>query len=207
MSTAAPAPGSTATVRVSNIPASAIAAELLAFFDSAVTTAGAAFACEIAAAHRGWLSRGHGSVQFDSASAATHAIDLASSGRLPPFLGSCLSVSAAHADLLPRAPDLSLRAADASLILGNRVAERELEVAYSWDGVRAEVIPGKRRVDLYLKQDSRSYKLEVLFEDIRECFGCHIDGTGAILLQVSCLDRAIRFDAQSSKTLMRPYMN
>lgn len=62
-------------------------------------------------------------------------------------------------------------------------------------------------MDLYLKQDSRSYKLEVLFEDIRECFGCHLDGTGAILLQVSSLDRAIRFDAQSSKTLMRPYMN
>lgn len=207
MSTAAPAPGATATVRVSNIPPSAIAAELLAFFDSTVASAGAAFACEIAAAHRGWLSRGHGSVQFDSSSAATHAIDLASSGRLPPFLGSCLSVSPAHVDLLPRAPDLSLRAASASLILGNRVAERELEVAYAWDGVRAEVIPGKRRVDLYLKQDSRSYKLEVLFEDIRECFGCHIDGTGAILLQVFCLYRVIRFDAQSSKILLLPYVN
>lgn len=189
MSTAAPAPGSTATVRVSNIPASAIAAELLAFFDSAVTIAGATFACEIVAAHRGWLSRGHGFVQFDSSAAATHAIDLASSGRLPPFLGSCLSVSPARADLLPRAPDLSLRAASASLILGNRVDERELEVAYSCDGVRAEVIPRMRRVDLYLKHDSQSYKLEVLFEDINECFGCHLDGTGAILLQLTYAPR------------------
>ncbi|XP_062225862.1 probable RNA-dependent RNA polymerase 2 [Phragmites australis] len=180
----APATGATATVRVSNIPSSAVAAELLAFFDTAVAAAGAAFACEIAAAHRGWLSRGHGSVQFDSAAAASLATDLSSSGRLPPFLGSRLSVSPAHVDLLPRAPDLSLRAAGASLVLGNCVAERELEVAYAWDGVRAEVIPGKRRVDLYLEQDSRRYKLEVLFEDIRECFGCSLDGTGAILLQL-----------------------
>ncbi|RLM75578.1 putative RNA-dependent RNA polymerase 2 [Panicum miliaceum] len=189
---AVPAPGATATVRVSNIPPSAIAAELLAFFDSAVAT-GAAFACEIAAAHRGWLSRGHGSVQFDSAAAATRAIDLASSGCLPPFLGSRLSVSPAHVDLLPRAPDFALRALGSSLVIGNRVAERELEVAYAWDGVRAEVIPGKRRVDLYLKhgsgEDSRSYKLEVLFEDIRECFGCSFDGAGAILLQLTYAPR------------------
>ncbi|CAN6248973.1 unnamed protein product [Urochloa humidicola] len=187
---AAPAPGATATVRVSNIPPSAIAAELLDFFDSAVAS-GAAFACEIAAAHRGWLSRGHGSVQFDSAAAATRAVDLASAGRLPPFLGSHLSVSPAHVDLLPRAPEFALRAAGSSLVVGNRVAERELEVAYAWDGVRAEVIPGKRRVDLFLKHDSRSYKLEVLFEDIRECFGCSFDETGAsaILLQLTYAPR------------------
>ncbi|CAL5068316.1 unnamed protein product [Urochloa decumbens] len=185
---AAPAPGATATVRVSNIPPSAIAAELLDFFDSAVAP-GAAFACEIAAAHRGWLSRGHGSVQFDSAAAATRAVDLASAGRLPPFLGSRLSVSPAHVDLLPRAPDFALRASGSCLVLGNRVAERELEVAYAWDGVRAEFIPEKRRVDLYLKHDSRSYKLEVLFEDIRECFGCSFDGTGAILLQLTYAPR------------------
>ncbi|CAN6268158.1 unnamed protein product [Urochloa humidicola] len=187
---AAHAPGATATVRVSNIPPSAIAAELLDFFDSAVAS-GAAFACEIAAAHRGWLSRGHGSVQFDSAAAATRAVDLASAGRLPPFLGSHLSVSPAHVDILPRAPDFALRAAGSSLVVGNRVAERELEVAYAWDGVRAEVIPGKRRVDLYLKHDSRSYKLEVLFEDIRECFGCSFDETGAsaILLQLTYAPR------------------
>lgn len=187
MSTAAAAaapPGATATVRVSNIPLSAVAAELLAFFDSAVVT-GAAFACEIAASRRGWLSRGHGSVQFDSTAVAARAVDLASSGRLPPFFGSSLSISAAHVDLLPRAPDFALRALGSSLLVGNRIAERELEVGCAWEGVRAEVIPGKRRVDLYLKHDSRSYKLEVLFEDIRECFGCSVDGEGAILLQVS----------------------
>ncbi|WVZ86001.1 hypothetical protein U9M48_032852 [Paspalum notatum var. saurae] len=189
MSTADPARGITATVRVSNIPPSAIAAELLAFFDSVVATAGAAFACEIAAAHRGWLSRGHGSVQFNSVATATHAADLASSGRLPLFLGSYLSVSPANVDLLPRAPDLSLRAVRASLVLGNRVAVREFEVSYAWDGVRAEVIPGRQRVDLYMEQDSRSYKLEVLFEDIRECFGCSLDGTGAILLQLTYAPR------------------
>jgi RNA-dependent RNA polymerase len=180
------ATGASATVRVSNIPPSAVASELLAFFDAAVA-AGAASACKIAAAHRGWLSRGYGLVQFESSATATLAIELAASGRLSPFLGSHLSVSPAHVDLLPRAPDLSLRFVGASLILGNRVAERELEVAYAWDGVRAEVVLAKRRVDLYLEHDSCKYRLEVLFEDIRECFGCGIDGTNAILLQVNCL--------------------
>ena len=82
-------------------------------------------------------------------------------------------------------------------LVGDRVAEREFETADAWDGVRAEVIPGKRRVDLYLNhsnpgkaagapQASRRYKLVVNFEDIRHCFGCSLDGTRAILLQVSC---------------------
>ncbi|VAH90355.1 unnamed protein product [Triticum turgidum subsp. durum] len=183
MATALSAPVSTATVRVFNIPPSAVAKELLAFFNSAVVAAGEAYACEIAAARRGWLSRGNGSVQFDSTATATLAAELVSSGRLPRFLGSLLSVSPAPSDLLPRAPDLSLRVADARLLVGNRVAEREFEAADSWDSVRVEVIPGKRRIDLYLNHDSKMYKLEVFFEDIRNCYQCSFDGAGAILLQ------------------------
>ncbi|KAM3314643.1 hypothetical protein ACQJBY_033446 [Aegilops geniculata] len=184
MATAVSAPVSTATVRVSNIPPSAVAKELLAFFDSVVAAAGAAYACEIAAARRGWLSRGNGIVQFDSTAAATLAAELASSGRLPRFLGSLLSVSPAPADLLPRAPDHSLRTADARLLVGNRIAEREFEAADSWDSVRVEVIPGRRRIDLYLDHDSQRYRLEVFFEDIRNCYKCSFSGTGAILLQL-----------------------
>ncbi|KAL6845771.1 hypothetical protein ACP4OV_024346 [Aristida adscensionis] len=207
---AAPATGATATVRVSNIPPSAVAAELLAFFDSAVAAAGAAFACEIAAAHRGWLSWGHGAVQFDSAAAATLAADLASSGRLPAFLGSRLSVSPARVDLLPRAPEVSLRAAGVRLVLGNRVAEHELEVAEAWDGVRAEVIPGKRRMDIYLEDESQRYKLEVLFEDINECFGCSLDGAGAVLLQliqgaaVSDILKSLPFSGELGELVVSP---
>uniref|UniRef100_A0A8R7VKL9 RNA-dependent RNA polymerase n=1 Tax=Triticum urartu TaxID=4572 RepID=A0A8R7VKL9_TRIUA len=184
MATAVSAPVFTATVRVSNIPPSAVAKELLAFFDSAVAAAGEAYACEIAAARRGWLSRGDGSVQFDSTATATLAAELASSCRLPRFLGSLLSVSPASVDLLPRAPDLSLRVADARLLVGNRVAEREFEAADTWDSVRVEVIPGKRRIDLYLNHDSQRYRLEVYFEDIRNCLQCSFDGAGVILLQL-----------------------
>ncbi|EAY94464.1 hypothetical protein OsI_16234 [Oryza sativa Indica Group] len=187
MPTAAAA--ATASLRVSNIPPSAVAAELLAFFDSAVAGAGGAFACEIAAAHRGWLSRGHGTVQFGSAAAAAAAAGLASSGRLPRFLGALLSVSPSPVDLLPRASDLSLRAAGAGLVVGDRVAERVFEAADAWDGVRAEVIPGKRRVDLYLEHDPQRYKLEVLFEDMKDCLGCTLDGMGAILLQLNYAPR------------------
>ncbi|KAF7002189.1 LOW QUALITY PROTEIN: hypothetical protein CFC21_017703 [Triticum aestivum] len=183
MATAVSAPVFTATVRVS-IPPSAVAKELLAFFDSSVAAAGEAYACEIAAARRGWLSRGDGSVQFDSTATATLAAELASSCRLPRFLGSLLSVSPASVDLLPRAPDLSLRVADARLLVGNRVAEREFEAADTWDSVRVEVIPGKRRIDLYLNHDSQRYRLEVYFEDIRNCLQCSFDGAGVILLQL-----------------------
>ena len=70
--------------------------------------------------------------------------------------------------------------------VGNRVAEHKFEVANSWDSVRVEVIPGKLRINLYLNHDSRRYKLEVFFEDIRNCYQCSFDGAGAILLQVSC---------------------
>ncbi|VAH90354.1 unnamed protein product [Triticum turgidum subsp. durum] len=103
MATALSAPVSTATVRVFNIPPSAVAKELLAFFNSAVVAAGEAYACEIAAARRG-----------------------------------C---------------------------------------------VRVEVIPGKRRIDLYLNHDSKMYKLEVFFEDIRNCYQCSFDGLQRLLLE------------------------
>ncbi|XP_047070801.1 probable RNA-dependent RNA polymerase 2 [Lolium rigidum] len=186
---AAAAAVSTATVRVFNIPPSAVATELLAFFDSAVAADGAAYACEIAAARRGWLSRGHGTVQFDSTAAATAATKLASTGRLPHFLGSRLSVTPATTDLLPRAPELALRVASARLLVGDRVAERELEEADAWDGVRVEVIPGKRRLDLYLNHKSQRYKLGVHFEDIGHCFGCSLDGMKAILLQLTYAPR------------------
>ncbi|TVU14061.1 hypothetical protein EJB05_37507 [Eragrostis curvula] len=182
-----PATGATASVRVSNIPPTVLASELIAYFDSAV--AGATFACKIETEHKGWLSRGFGTVQFDSTAAAALAVDLASSGRLPTLFGWHLSLSPARVDLLPRAPDRSLRIAGASLILGNCVAERELEGIEAWDGVRAEIIPAKRRVDIYLAQDSDKYKLEVFFDDIRECFGCSVDGTGAILLQLTYAPR------------------
>ncbi|TVU14101.1 hypothetical protein EJB05_37547, partial [Eragrostis curvula] len=81
------ATGAAASVRVSNIPPSAIVSELLAFFDSAPPPAA-----------------------FLHSSAPTSPS--------PP----------AYADLRPRAPDHSLRIAGASLLLGNRVAQRELEV-------------------------------------------------------------------------------
>lgn len=143
-----------------------------------------AFACEIAAAHRGGSAGPrHRPVRLRRGSRRR---GLASSGRLPRFLGALLSVSPSPVDLLPRASDLSLRAAGAGLVVGDRVAERVFEAADAWDGVRAEVIPGKRRVDLYLEHDSQRYKLEVLFEDMKDCLGCTLDGMGAILLQVSC---------------------
>uniref|UniRef100_A0A0D9W5Y6 RNA-dependent RNA polymerase n=1 Tax=Leersia perrieri TaxID=77586 RepID=A0A0D9W5Y6_9ORYZ len=181
----------TASLRVSNIPPSAVAAELLSFFDSAVAGygVGGAFASEIMGARRGWLSRGHGTVQFESAAAAGVAVELASSGRLPRFLGAVLSVSPSPVDLLQRASDASLRAASARLVLGDRVAERVVEAADAWDGVRAEVIPAKRRVDLYLEHDSQRYRLEVFFEDMKDCLGCTLDGVGAILLQLNYAPR------------------
>ncbi|KAF0925324.1 hypothetical protein E2562_016017 [Oryza meyeriana var. granulata] len=81
-------------------------------------------------------------------------LDLSSSGHLPHFLSTLLSVSPSPIDLLLRASDLSLRTAGMHLVVGNRVVKRVLEAADAWDSVRAEVISGKQRVDLYLKHDS-----------------------------------------------------
>ncbi|KAK6123388.1 hypothetical protein DH2020_042864 [Rehmannia glutinosa] len=99
----------TLTVKVSNIPQSAIAQELLTFLESNLGK-GTVFAIEIFTERKNWKSRGHGRVQFDNADAKIKALSLSHQRKLL-FRGFYLSISPSFNDIIfrPWSPKTGLR--------------------------------------------------------------------------------------------------
>ncbi|KAI5019223.1 hypothetical protein ZWY2020_044111 [Hordeum vulgare] len=112
MATTVLAPASTTMVRVSNIPPSTVAREILAFVNSVVAIIG-----EFC----------NGVLQSESTTTTTLATKLTSFNRLPCFLGSLLSASRAPGELLPRVLNVFLRETDARILVGNRIIEHKFE--------------------------------------------------------------------------------
>ncbi|RWW28457.1 hypothetical protein GW17_00007073 [Ensete ventricosum] len=172
-----------ATVQVSNIPLAAVAGEFFEYFEAAV---GSVFACEIFTARRNWKSRGFGRVQFDSLAAAERACLLAAEGRLPNFQTARLTITRSRDDIVARAAEGRNRVEGAVLRAGVLVGENRMEVFGVWEGVRAEIMPEKKKLELLVDQSGEKYKLEVMFGDIIASCSCCLDGSesNAILLQV-----------------------
>ncbi|KAJ0986683.1 hypothetical protein J5N97_005039 [Dioscorea zingiberensis] len=168
-------PGGRATVRVSNIPPTAVAGELFEYFESNV---GSVYACEIATARKNWKPRGYGRVQFESFPAAERACLFAAQDRLPYFQCARLSVLQSLDDIIVRASDEGNRIDDAEVFVGNLVDERTMEVLESWDMVSVEVLPERKKVLVFLEDGSRSYKLEIMFGDVRRSCGCYLGEKG-----------------------------
>ncbi|KAJ0986662.1 hypothetical protein J5N97_005018 [Dioscorea zingiberensis] len=185
-------PGGRATVRVSNIPPTAVAGELFEYFESNV---GSVYACEIATARKNWKPRGYGRVQFESFPAAERACLFAAQDRLPYFQCARLSVLQSLDDIIVRASDEGNRIDDAEVFVGNLVDERTMEVLESWDMVSVEVLPERKKVLVFLEDGSRSYKLEIMFGDVRRSCGCYLGEKGkggvqnGILLQLNYAPR------------------
>ncbi|PKA52670.1 putative RNA-dependent RNA polymerase 2 [Apostasia shenzhenica] len=172
------------TVRISNIPRTAIAEELLRFFESAV---GPVYACEIASAHRNWMSLGFGRVQFESLASAEKACSLASAGRLPLFQRFHLAVSRSVEDVIVRASEAGNRVRGGVLRAGVLADEGRMEVLDSWEGVGVEIMPERKKMEVFLEDGGECYKLEVMFEDVMSSHGCRLGGgeqLNAILLQL-----------------------
>ncbi|KAL0440873.1 UNVERIFIED_CONTAM: RNA-dependent RNA polymerase 2 [Sesamum radiatum] len=81
----------TLTVKVSNIPQTAIAQELLSFLESTLGK-GTVFAIEIFTEHKNWKSRGHGRVQFDSPEAKIKALSLSEQRKLLFKGADCMGI-------------------------------------------------------------------------------------------------------------------
>ncbi|CAL9201376.1 unnamed protein product, partial [Musa hybrid cultivar] len=178
-----------ATVQVSNIPLAAVAGEFFEYFEAAV---GSVFACEIATARRNWKSRGFGRVQFDSLAAAERACLLAAEGRLPNFQRARLTITRSRDDIVARAAEERNRVEGAVLRAGVLVRENRMEVFGVWEGVRAEIMPERKKLELFVEQSGEKYKLEVMFGDIIASCGCCLDGSesNAILLQLKYSPRS-----------------
>ncbi|XP_078448155.1 RNA-dependent RNA polymerase 2 [Wolffia australiana] len=200
-----------ATVSVSRIPKVAIAEELVVFFDRVLSSSSSSalcpvFACEIFSWRaEDWDSRGEGRVQFETSADADEALRLHSAGRLGAFLGSHLALSRAHDDVVARAGNPSNRLVGVVLSAGFLAGDREMAVLESWGGVRAELMPEREKLELFVVAEESSgsggsYRLDIMFSDIIESLLCSATEP-AILLK---LRFAPRIYEKVSGPLVRP---
>ncbi|VFQ99176.1 unnamed protein product [Cuscuta campestris] len=183
----------TSTVRVANIPQTAIASELLAFLESAVGQ-DSVFAVEIFTEHMNWKSRGHGRVQFESLQAKQLALSLSDQRRLA-FKGSRLSVTHSHNDIIfrPAKPDHRFR--NGTLYAGFMVQRETLWFMESWESVMTWINPERRTIEFFLNSHGgECYRLEVQFGDIVETCRCSLRGESrnAFLLKIKFAPKIYR---------------
>lgn len=173
------------TVRVSNIPQTVTAKELLSFLESKLGP-DSVFAVEIISDHKNWKSRGFGRVQFTTLEAKSEAYSLSLQNGLV-FKSESLRLSETHDDIIQRPVDPKLRLNGTVLHAGFMVKGDRMSMLESWEGVRAWVMPERKRVEFWVWLRDECYKLEVAFENIMESFGCRLGGekVNALLLKVT----------------------
>lgn len=174
----------TATVRVQNIPQSANAKDLLAFFESTIGE-DAVFAIEIFSEHKNWKSRGHGKVQFETLEAKIKCLSLSGKGKLF-FKGSHLRLSHSIDEVIFRPVEPKLRIKNGVLRTGILVRNDCMSVLERWDGVKAWIMPERKSLEFWLSHGGECYKLEVQFGDVLESCGCCLDdqNPNAVLLKL-----------------------
>lgn len=172
------------TVRLSNIPQSVIAKDLLQYLETQLGP-DSVFAIEISTERKNWKSRGFGRVQFTSLEFKEKTQSLSIQNKL--FLKSqYLMVSETYDDIIPRPIRPQHRLENCVLYAGFMKEERCLCVLESWDGVRGWLMPERRRVEFWVWVNDECYKLDVRFDDVLEAVGCCLGGekVDAILLKV-----------------------
>ncbi|KAG5056691.1 hypothetical protein AAZV13_05G032300 [Glycine max] len=154
------------TVRVSNIPQSATAKDLLDFLESTVGPS-TVFALEIFSDNPNWKSRGFGRVQFETLDARSRALSLSQLNHLL-FHRHFLRLSETDADIIFR-PQHRLH--NGVLYAGFVLSDHRMSVLESWEGVAGWVLPLRKRLDFWVWHNGDCYRLEFLFEDILESHG------------------------------------
>eukprot|EP00268_Persea_americana_P039530 TRINITY_DN3910_c0_g1_i9.p1 TRINITY_DN3910_c0_g1~~TRINITY_DN3910_c0_g1_i9.p1 ORF type:complete len:976 (+),score=148.08 TRINITY_DN3910_c0_g1_i9:410-3337(+) len=184
--------GERCTVRVSNIPLTAIAQELFSFFESTIGPC-SVFACEIFTERKNWKSRGFGRVQFETTDAANKAHLLSIQGKLE-FQRAHLALSPSFEDVIFRPVDARRRVLGGVLHAGFMSGEDCMSVLESWRVVKAELMPERKRVEFWVgvgEGNGECYRLEIQFGDLVGVFGCGLRGgkSNALLLKVKYAPR------------------
>ncbi|KAJ8553798.1 hypothetical protein K7X08_024476 [Anisodus acutangulus] len=173
----------TATVRVSNIPQSAIAKQLFDFFDSLIGK-GSVYACDIFSEHKNWKSRGHGRLQFETLQAKEQSLSLSEQGKLV-FKGYQLSLVSSFDDIITRPVEPKYRFKNGIFHSGVLVKKDFMEVLETWENVKTWVMPERKSIEFLVSHGGEWYKLEVQFGDIAETSQCSLeDEQPAILLKL-----------------------
>lgn len=173
------------TVRVTRIPLTAIANDLLDCLERAVGK-GTIFALEILTEGRNWKSKGHGRVQFETSSDARRASELSRQGKLR-FQNANLEISLAHEQIVPRPLRPENRLIGGALHAGSMLSDVTMASYACWEIARAEVMPERGRVEFWVEDGGQVYRLEIHFGDIVSTHGlCFEDqNSDAILFRVS----------------------
>ncbi|KAJ4959767.1 hypothetical protein NE237_019677 [Protea cynaroides] len=176
---------SRATVRVLNIPLTAIAKDLLDFFE-VILGKGSVFACEIATQRKNWKSRGVGRVQFETIDAAK-TISLLSLQQKLVFKGTHLEISPSLEEIIVRPVESRNRIKNGVLHAGYLVGEDRMNVLQSWKGIKAEIMSERGKIEFWVVEGEECYKLEIQFRDVLTSSGYRLGGGGAanaLLLQL-----------------------
>ncbi|XP_023516327.1 RNA-dependent RNA polymerase 2 [Cucurbita pepo subsp. pepo] len=157
------------TLRVSNVPESAVAEDLLTFLKSKLGP-DSVFAIEIFTERKNWKSRGSGRVQFTTLEAKSKAQSLSVQNNLV-FNTHNLRFSETNDDIIVRPIHARNRTENGVLHVGFMLKEDHMSVLESWEGVKAWIMPERRRVEFWIWHEDECYKLEVMFEEILETTG------------------------------------
>ncbi|KAF5758560.1 putative RNA-directed RNA polymerase [Helianthus annuus] len=174
----------TTTVRVTNIPRSATAQDLLTFLETH-TGNSTIFACEISSDHKNWKSRGFGRVQFETLESKSKAISLSKKSALC-FKGFNLSLSHSLDDVIIRPVCPQNRVEHGFLRSGLLVDRDCMSVLESWSGVKSWVLPERKSVEFWVSCCGEVYRLELQFSDVLEAFSCCVEAQepNAVLLKL-----------------------
>ncbi|XP_007036161.2 PREDICTED: RNA-dependent RNA polymerase 2 [Theobroma cacao] len=177
------------TLRVTNVPQTAIAKDLLEFLECKLGT-DTVFAIEISTDRNNWKSRGFGRVQFATLEAKSKAHLLSLRNDLV-FKSHSLKLSETYDDIIPRPIRADHRLDGGVLHVGFMVQDDYLRVLERWEDVRGWLMPERRRLEFWLWNNGECYKLEVLFDDVLETVGCCFNGSScnALLLRVKYAPR------------------
>ncbi|KAF3437064.1 hypothetical protein FNV43_RR19817 [Rhamnella rubrinervis] len=144
------------TVRVSNIPQTVIAEDLLAFLESTLGP-DSVFAVEILTDRKNWKSRGYGRVQFTTLEVKSKAHSLSLQEKLV-FQSRNLKISESHDDIIARPVDPKHRVDGGVLHVGFMVMDDSMFDLEAWKSVRTWVMPESRRVEFWLKFGPKIYQ-------------------------------------------------
>lgn len=157
------------TLKVSNVPESAIAQDLLTFLTSKLGP-DSVFAIEIFTERKNWKSRGFGRVQFTTLEAKSKAQSLSVQNNLV-FNSHNLRFSEINDDIVVRPVHARNRTENGVLHVGFMLKEDRMSVLESWEGVKVWIMPERRRIEFWIWHGQECYKLEVMFEEILETTG------------------------------------
>ncbi|KAK9684685.1 hypothetical protein RND81_10G225500 [Saponaria officinalis] len=168
------------TLQITNIPVTATAQDLLNYLESHIGI-DSIFAIEIFTDRKNWKSRGHGRVQFETLELKNEALKLYAQNKLI-FNGFSLGLKFSYEDVVVRPIEPELRSTKGDLYLGLMIEDEKMGVIDTFEDVEIWVMPDRTCVEFHVCFDGKVFKLEVMFDDVFEGFGCFFDNDSPAVL-------------------------